>query len=282
MPKFGAHMSISGGFPLAIDRGEAVGCDTIQIFTKSNRQWAAAPIADEDAAAFIARRAESSIDPVFVHASYLINVCSEVDATREKSVMGLIDEIDRAAKLELPFIVLHPGSPKGLQTDVGLQVAADNLRLVINATANCGVRIAIETMAGQGSSICGEFEHIARLYEAVDADERLGVCFDTCHVFAAGYDIRDETGYENTISAFGDTVGFGRLLALHLNDSKAKFGSCKDRHEHIGAGEIGRDAFEFIVNDERLEHLPMVIETPKGKSMEEDEENLATLRGMVR
>ena len=282
MPKFGAHMSISGGFHLAIDRGEAVGCDTIQIFTKSNRQWAAAPIADEDAEAFIARRAESSIDPVFVHASYLINVCSEVDATREKSVMSLIDEIDRAAKLELPFIVLHPGSPKGLRTDTGLQVAADNLRLVINATANCGVRIAIETMAGQGSSICGEFEHIVRLYEAVDADERLGVCFDTCHVFAAGYDIRDETGYEKTIAEFGDTVGFERLLALHLNDSKAKLGSRKDRHEHIGAGEIGRDAFEFIVNDERLEHLPMVIETPKGKSMEEDEENLTTLRGMVR
>jgi deoxyribonuclease-4 len=282
MPKFGAHMSVSGGFDKAIDRGEEAGCDVIQIFTKSNRQWAAAPIADADAETFLRRRADSAISPVFVHASYLINVCSEVEATRDKSIAGLIEEIQRAALLELPFIVLHPGSPKSLETDRGLELAAENLRRVIDETADCGVRIALETMAGQGSSVCGEFEHIARLYDAIDADERLGVCFDTCHVFAAGYDIRDANGYEKTIREFGELVGFDRLLALHLNDSKNKLASRKDRHEHIGAGEIGIDAFRFVVNDDRLAHVPMVIETPRNKDGDmADIENLTRLRDLV-
>ncbi|MFT5127296.1 MAG: deoxyribonuclease-4 [Rhodothermales bacterium] len=273
-------MSIAGGFDLAIERGEATGCETIQIFTKSNRQWAAKPITDEDAAAFVARHEASKIDPIFVHASYLINLGSADDATRERSIAGLVDELKRAEKLRLPFIVIHPGSHGGLGEEAGLMRVGDALLEVLDATSDLGVGIALETMAGQGSTLGVTFEHLSTMLDHADAHQRLGVCLDSCHIFAAGYDFSTAENCASTITAFDQSIGLDRLCAIHLNDSKHELGARKDRHEHIGEGYIGESAFRHLIRDPRLAHVPMVLETPKkGKDpVPDDARNLATLR----
>jgi deoxyribonuclease-4 len=283
MPRFGCHMSIAGGFHKAIDRGEETRCDTVQIFTKSNRQWAAKPITDEDAAAFVARQEASSISPIFVHTSYLINLGSADDATRERSIAGLVDEMQRAALLHLPFVVLHPGSHGGLGEETGLMRVGDALLKVLDATSDLDVSIALETMAGQGSTLGVTFEHLATMLDHADAHDRLGVCLDSCHIFAAGYDFSTAERCADTITAFDQAIGLDRLRAIHLNDSKHELGARKDRHEHIGEGHIGETAFRHLIRDPRLTHVPMVLETPKkGKDpLPDDARNLATLRRLA-
>ena len=282
LPKFGAHMSITGGFDKAIDRGEDCGCDTVQIFTKSNRQWKAAPLEGADIDTFLERKDKTRITPIFAHAAYLINLCSESVPTRRQSVKAMIDELQRAARLELPFVVLHPGSHGSQGAKRGLRLAADNLRRVFDGTSDCAVRIALETTAGQGTALGARFEDLADLHERIDAEERLCVCLDSCHIFAAGYELRDEKSYKATIKEFDRVVGLHRLHAIHLNDSKKPFAEHKDRHEHIGQGQIGCDGFRFIVNDRRLRKIPMVLETPKGDDNADDKMNLKTLRGLVK
>jgi deoxyribonuclease IV len=282
-PRYGCHMSIAGGLHQAIDRGDASGCETIQIFTKSNRQWAAKPITDEDAAAFVTRHEASAIEPIFVHASYLINLGSADDATREKSIAALIDELQRAERLRLPFVVIHPGSHGGLGEETGLMRVGDGLLRVLEATSELDVSIALETMAGQGSTLGVTFEHLATMLDHTDADDRLSVCLDSCHIFAAGYDFSTAERCTDTITAFDQAVGLDRLRAIHLNDSKHELGARKDRHEHIGEGHIGEVAFSHLIRDSRLAHIPMVLETPKkGKDpAPDDARNLATLRRLA-
>lgn len=281
----GAHVSIAGGLDKAFDNGEELGCDCLQIFTRSSRQWKAAPIRDEDAAAFRDRHAASTIGPVIVHTSYLINVSAVNPATRAKSLAALEDEVRRADQLGCPMVVLHPGSHGGEGEEAGLAAVSESLRQVIDATAASPVRIALETTAGQGTNLGHRFEHIARLYERVDAPDRLAVCIDSCHLLAAGYEIRTREGYDRAIAEFDRTIGLDRLRFIHLNDSKTDLGSHVDRHEHIGEGNLGLEPFRFILNDPRLVHIPMCIETPKGKTRKEDKEldlrNLAALRALI-
>ena len=283
MPKLGAHVSVAGGFERAIDRGEEIGCDTIEIFTKNNRQWNGAPLQASTVVRFLKRRKQSRINPIFAHASYLINLCSPNESIREKSVDALVDEVKRADALNLPLVVLHPGSHGGMGIDHGLTQIAEGLKQVVDRTHRSETRIALETMAGQGTNLGAAFEHLARLFELVDVEHRLCVCLDSCHVFAAGYEIRTQDEFHKTVETFDKIIGLQRLAAIHLNDSQYGFGEQKDRHEHIGQGKIGLDGFLFFVNDNRLNHLPMIIETPKEDSpVKNDRKNLRVLRDLVK
>lgn len=275
-------MSVVGGFDQALDRGEATGCETIQILTKNNRQWDAPPLTTAQVDAFLARRQTSAIDPVFVHGIYLINLCSPQLATRERSRLALIDELERAERLQLPWVIIHPGSHGGQGDEEGLRQIAEETRRAIDATPHAKARVCLETTAGQGTALGHRFEHLARLYELIDAEERLGVCLDTCHIFSAGYDLRTPEAYAATMAEFDRTVGLRRLACLHLNDSKTPFAERKDRHEHIGAGTIGQAPFGHVLTDPRLQHVPMVIETPvDGDEVEDDRRNLAALRALL-
>ncbi len=280
-PRLGAHMSVSGGFHLSIDRGEETGCETMQILTKNNRQWKAPAITSQAADAFLTRKAETKIGPIFIHAIYLINLCSPNDATREKSLAAMEEELVRAEILDLPWAIIHPGSHGGLGEERGLELIAEGCKRAIDATPDHRAKICLETTAGQGTALGYRFEHIARLFELIDAEERLCVCMDTCHIFSAGYDFRTKEGYEKVIADFDNIIGLQRLACMHINDSKTKFGLRKDRHENIGEGHIGLEPFRFWMNDQRLAHVPMVIETPVEKDeIEEDRKNLQTLRDL--
>ena len=213
----------------------------------------------------------------------VINLGSPNESVRTKSVDALTEEIERASTLNLPFVVLHPGSHGGLGIDGGLTRIAEGLKQVIDRTHMSETRIALETMAGQGTNLGAAFEHLARLFDLVDAKNRLCVCFDSCHVFAAGYEISTEDGFNKTIERFDKIIGLQQLAAIHLNDSQYGLGAQKDRHEHIGQGKIGIEGFRLLVNDSRLNHLPMIIETPKGENtVKNDRRNLKVLRDLVK
>lgn len=280
--RLGAHMSISGSFTRAVEMGLKVGCDTIQLFTKSNNQWAAPPIASAQAAEFRWAAADSGITPCFAHTAYLINLGSPDPALAKRSEEALRIELERAEQLGLAFVVLHPGSHKETGEDECLKRIAEAATRVLNATAGAEVQLLYETAAGQGSCVGHRFEHLATLLKMTGHPDRVGICFDTCHVFAAGYDLRTETAYQQVVAEFDRVVGLRHIRAIHLNDSKKPLGSRVDRHEHIGQGEIGLAAFRCLLNDPQLRHLPMVLETPKGDDCTEDRMNLATLRRLVR
>ncbi len=283
MLRLGAHMSIGGGFHNAFDRGETTGCDTMQIFTKNNRQWNSAAITAEQVDAWLERRATSSIAPVFIHGIYLMNLASPTDSVRERSIEALVDELERAHLLELPWVIIHPGSHGGLGEERGLQLITEGVLQTIERTKTSSVRICLETTAGMGTSIGSKFEHLAELYARIDAPERLCVCLDTCHIFSSGYAFDTPEAYAATMGEFDRIVGIDRLACLHLNDSKTKFGLNKDRHEHIGEGHIGLEPFGYFLNDPRLAKVPMVIETPVEKDeVAEDRRNLAALRGLIK
>ncbi|MGD0152472.1 MAG: deoxyribonuclease IV [Thermacetogeniaceae bacterium] len=278
----GAHMSIAGGVDKAVLRGQSVACETIQIFTKSNQQWRAKPLEADEVARFQAARAASGIAPVFAHAAYLINLATPDDDAWEKSLEGFIVEVERCALLKLPFIVLHPGAHGGAGEEAGLSRVTRALDECFNRTGDTAVMVLLEITAGQGSSVGGTFEHLAGIMEHSLYPERLGICFDTCHAFAAGYDLRTPEGYNETIESLDRLIGLERLKAIHLNDAKGDLGSHLDRHTHIGLGKLGLEAFRLLLNDPRLQHLPMVLETPKGPDLKEDVMNLSTLRSLVR
>jgi len=278
---FGAHMSISGGIANSFARGLQVGCEAIQIFSKSDRQWAAKPLLPADLAAFKAAQISSGIGPVVVHDSYLINLAAPADELWEKSIAAFAHELERCAMLGVPFLVTHPGAHTGSGEQAGLVREAAALNRLFETGIGGDTLVLLETTAGQGSCLGNRFEHLARLFELVPHHERMGVCVDSCHIFAAGYDIRTPEAYEATFAEFERVIGIERIKCFHLNDSQKELGSRVDRHSQIGQGCIGIEAFRLIVNDPRFRALPMIIETPKGDDMAEDVVNLALLRSLV-
>jgi deoxyribonuclease-4 len=281
-PLLGAHMSIAGGVHTAVDRALKAGCATFQMFVKNNNQWTGKPITDEEAATYKAALTESRLGPVVVHDSYLINLCAIDPTLLSRSRDALTDEVERCEKLGVPYLNLHPGSHVGAGEADGIARIAESLNIVHERTKHASVMSVLETTAGQGSAIGYSFEHLRAIIDKVEKKERMGVCIDTCHVFAAGYDISTEKGYEQTMKEFDAIVGFDRLVAFHVNDSKKGLGSRVDRHEHIGKGAIGLKGLGFLMNDERFAAIPKVLETPKSEDMHEDIENLATLRKLIK
>ncbi len=269
-------MSISGGIWKAIERGDSLKCEAIQIFTKNQIQWFGKKLSMLDIEMFYNEWKKSSISKIIAHTSYLINLASPEGKTYERSISALIDEIRRCEELGISCLVLHPGAHKGRGETWGIRRIADALKITIEETTKCEVRILLETTAGQGSTIGHKFDQLAQIMEMVGRDNRIGVCFDTCHVFASGYDISTEHGYRNTLKYFDRIIGLSFLLAFHLNDSLSPLGSKLDRHAHIGKGLIGERTFSLLLNDERFKGRPMILETPKGENW--DAINLATLR----
>ena len=281
-PLLGAHMSIAGGVDQAVLRGRRLHCDAIQIFVKSNVQWAMRALDPKERDHFMAERRTSGIQSIFAHSSYLINPASSDRDVLKRSVSSLVEELRRAAELDLPFMVLHPGAHGGAGMREGIKKVAGSLdKALAGRPAGCP-KILLETTAGQGTSLGWRFEQLAEIMAAVERPEMLGVCFDTCHVFSAGYDMRTSQGYESVMREFDGTVGLEKIKAFHLNDCKAKLGWRIDRHEHIGRGAIGRKAFSLLLNDPRFACMPMVLETPKGKGDIWDKRNLGLLRRMLR
>jgi deoxyribonuclease-4 len=281
-PLLGAHMSIAGGVGNAFLEGQKVDCDAIQIFTKSSRQWASKPLEKEEIAQFHANRKETGIAAVVAHDSYLLNLGSPDAGLRKRSVAAFIDEMERCEVLGVSNLIAHPGAHVGAGEVEGIKTIAKSLDEVHKSCPKFKVKVTLEITAGQGSNLGYRFEQIADIIDATKESDRLRVCFDTEHAFAAGYDIRTKEGYERTFAEFDDAIGLDRLAAFHLNDSKKEFHSRVDRHEHIGKGFIGVEAFRLLMNDQRFWGLPMCLETPKGPDLKEDKENLALLRSLIK
>lgn len=278
----GAHMSIAGGLHNAFERGTKVGCQTMQIFTKNDRQWKVKPLSEEDLAKWQAARSASAITPLLTHDSYLINLASPNDEAWEKSVDAFKDEIERNATLGIPYLVTHAGAHMGSGEEVGLARIAAAINRLHRERDEPGTMILFETTAGQGTALGYKFEHWGRLLEQLEYPDWVGVCFDTCHVFASGYDFGTVEGYQATMDEFDRYVGLDKLKAFHINDSMKGLGCRVDRHQHIGKGEMGLEPFRFLLNDARFINTPMVLETPKGPDGAEDIENLATLRSLFK
>jgi deoxyribonuclease-4 len=281
MRLFGAHMSIAGGHALAIERATSFGMTACQIFTKNANQWAAKPIAVEGAAQFQERLAGSDVAFVVAHDSYLINLASPDEALWARSLAAFRDELERCNQLGVAWLVTHPGAHMGTGVEEGTARVALALNQLFAELPDLAVTVLLETTAGQGTTLGRTFEELAAILALVEDQRRVGVCFDTCHVFAAGYDLRDTVSYEATMQAFADVIGFDRLHVLHLNDSKKGLGSRVDRHANIGEGELGADAFRQLLHDERLSHVPGILETPKGDDGEDDRRNMATLHELA-
>ena len=280
-PLLGAHMSIAGGVGNAFIEGKKVDCDAIQIFTKSSRQWASKPYTKEEIELFHINRKTTGIGAVVAHDSYLLNMGSPDAALRSRSVAAFIDELERCEVLGVTNLIAHPGSHVGSGELDGIKTIAKSLDEVHKACPGYSVKVTLEITAGQGSNLGYRFEQIAKMIDATKESDRLRVCFDTEHAFAAGYDLRTRDGYERTFSEFDEVIGIELLAAFHLNDSKKEFNSRVDRHEHIGKGFIGVDAFRLLMNDKRFWGLPMCLETPKGPDLKEDRENLDLLRSLI-
>jgi deoxyribonuclease-4 len=315
MPPLGAHQSIAGGYHKAVEIGAATGCEVIQIFTKNTNQWRGRPISPQEAQQFCAAVAAAGIACPLAHDSYLINLASPDETLWKKSIEALVDEVQRAAVLGIPWVVCHPGAYTTTSEAEGLKRIVAALDEVLGQStrhrAPCthgrsaarpipkkriaktadGTRsvpatitgILLETTAGQGTTLGWRFEHLAAILAGVQDNSRLGVCFDTCHVFAAGYKISTQSDYRATMKQFDKIVGLDRIRAFHLNDSVKDCGSRVDRHAHIGGGKIGPEAFGWLLRDRRFRNVPMVLETPKGKANGEDCDviNLRKLREFV-
>ncbi len=275
----GAHMSIAGGVHLALERGKQTGCNVVQIFTKNQTRWSSPPLKEDTAEKFL--RLKENFFSVFAHASYLINLASPDIDLSLKSIDALIDEMARCGKLGITMLVVHPGSyTTGTETE-GIRRIAESLIEVYDRSENQEVSILLETTAGQGTSIGYKFEHLRDiLAETEKYSCKIGICIDTCHIFAAGYNFSDLSLYNRLTDKFNNIVGLTKLRAVHLNDSKKTCGSRIDRHEHIGKGMIGLNGFKHLLTDSRLRNIPMCLETPKGKDMHEDAVNLAVLRSL--
>ncbi len=277
----GAQMSIAGGVDKAIERGMALSCTAIQLFTKNSNQWKGRALKSGEVERFKALKKESGISPIIAHGSYLINLASDNQESREKSINALIDEMERCRTLKVPCIVIHPGAHLGAGEDAGIKNIIESLNIVLDKTDGWEVDIALETTAGQGTSVGYRFEHLCRIMNGVKAQKMVKACIDSCHLFAAGYDISNPEGYCRVIEEFDRIVGFDRVVCFHVNDSKKGLGSRIDRHEHIGKGYIGKGFFRLLMRDKRFEHIPKIIETPKGEGMREDRFNLTLLRKMA-
>jgi len=263
MLRIGAHMSVAGGISKAVDRAEAHGCEALQIFTKNGNRWVGTPLDPDDVKRFRARLEETAIRPAVSHASYLINLATAFDQLRRQSIAAFVDELDRAEALGLLGVVIHPGTCTSGSEDEGLRLIADAIREALSARPGSSTLVLLEHTAGQGRTLGYRFEHLAAIIEHLDGSPRVGVCLDTCHLLASGYDIVSETGYHETFDAFDRLVGIGRLKAFHANDSKKPCASRVDRHEHIGRGCLGETPFHRLLHDSRFDGLPLLIETEK-------------------
>ena len=283
-------MSIAGGLPRAVDRAEASGCDALQIFTKSAGQWRARPLPFEEVALFRRRVRETGIRPVVAHNSYLINLAAASPTLRDQSFAALAEELDRAEALGLDALVMHPGSFTSGAEEQGLDLIADALARLLQQRPRGRTRVLLEHTAGQGTNLGHRFEHIAYIIDRLHGSPRIGVCLDTCHLLAAGYDICSSDGYAATFRRFNELIGLARIKVFHLNDSKKPCGSRVDRHEHIGEGCLGLEPFRMLLNDPRFAKLPMLLETPKLETPQSrrrsdvdpwDARNLRALRKLI-
>lgn len=262
-PLLGAHLSIAGGLHRALLRGEALNCRTIQIFTKNSNQWRTRRLLPEEVERFHETLSRTGINPVISHGSYLVNLASPDPFLYRKSLKSTVEEVERCHLLRIPSVVIHPGFHGGRGEREGLRRVSDAINIILNETKELSVKIILETTAGQGTSLGHRFEHFAVLFDRIEEVQRLGLCVDTCHIFAAGYDLGDRRAYEKMVGSVQDSVGLGKLSLFHLNDSLRDRGSRVDRHGHIGEGYIGLQAFRFIMRDERFSRVPKIIETPK-------------------
>ena len=283
MPLLGAHQSIAGGLHRAFDRIRAVGGESLQIFTANQRQWRVKPPTAEDIRLFAEKWQACGQMPVASHGSYLINLAAADPVAAAKSIAAFADELGRCLQLGLGFVVLHPGSHLGAGVEAGLEAVARNLDQALEQAGvpATGLNVLLETTAGMGTALGSRFAELGWLLGRSRYAHNLGVCIDTCHIFAAGYDLRDPAAYERTMDELEREVGLARVHFVHLNDSKKGLGSRVDRHEHIGRGEIGDEGFRLLLNDPRFAYHPMTLETPKGDDLAEDRENLARLRGLL-
>jgi len=287
MLRIGAHMSVAGGVSKAVDRARIHGCEALQIFTKNASQWRGKPLDASEVTAFRTRIAETGIHPVVSHASYLINLATTSELLRAQSLEAFIDELDRADALGLMGVVIHPGTCTAGSEEDGLRLIAEAIQRALDARPQYKTMVLLEHTAGQGRTLGHRFEHLAAIIAHLQASPRIGVCLDTCHLFASGYDITSDAGYRDTFDAFEHTIGFSRLMVFHGNDSKKALGSRVDRHEHIGKGCIGEEPFRRLLHDQRFAGLPLLLETEKSKISDKpgmialdplDQQNLDTLR----
>ncbi len=279
----GAHFSIAKGLHQAILEAAAYGCDALQLFTKNSSTWKERELSADDIRLFDEARKKTGIYQIASHTSYLINLASPDEEKQVMSVAALRQELIRSSRLSIPYVILHPGSHMGSGEEAGITRIAEHVNRIYKDTPEIKTRLLFETTAGQGSSIGYRFEQLAMLLDRVENRKRTGICLDTSHIFAAGYDLRDKKTYQETLAAFDHIVGLKHLYVMHLNDSKKGLGSRVDRHEHIGRGQIGIAAFEFVMQDTRLANIPKIIETPKTKGGEDwDAVNLNCLRRLAR
>jgi len=278
----GAHMSIAGGVHTAVDRATSIGCTALQVFTKNNSQWNGKPFTEADIAQYKTKIAAAGIAPVVSHDSYLINLSATNPDILKKSRAAFIDELERCELLGIPLLNFHPGSHLGLGSEEGIKGICESLNIVHAETKGFAVKSVLEATAGQGTNVGHKFEHLRAIIDGVEHPERMGVCIDTCHIFAAGYDISTERGYEATFTLFDEIVGLDRLVAFHINDSKKALGSHVDRHEHIGKGMIGLTGFRLLLNDKRFACIPKILETPKSDDLHEDIENMNVLKSLLK
>ncbi len=276
MVRIGTHVSVAGGLDKAFARADALGCESMQIFTRSQRQWQSKPVSLQEAEDFYRAWQESSVETVVSHASYLINIASSDAEMLAKSRRALREETERCHQLGIMDIVLHPGFAKEAGAEEAMENIASSLQWLFEDTPDYKVRVLLETMAGQGTVIGADFAQFSQILDMMSRHPRLAFCVDTCHVFAAGYDIRSAEAYERFISLIDKHIGTDSVLCWHLNDSKAAKGTRLDRHAHLGEGEIGPHPFALLMNDGRFKDIPTILETPKEGIG--DEGNLSFLR----
>jgi deoxyribonuclease-4 len=280
MPPLGAHVSVTGGLHHAFTRGQDIGCDSLQIFIKSPNTWHAKPLAAKQVGLYREAHQAHGAPPVVAHAAYLINLCATNPETLQKSRAGLGDELLRCSQLGVQGLVVHPGAHLGEGEACGIDGIAASIDAIFAEHPEITTRILLENTAGQGTTLGTSFAQLEQIIARTDAPERLGVCLDTCHAFAAGYDLTAPDGYARMLDEFERTLGLQRLVCLHLNDSKYPLGSRKDRHENIGQGEIGLEFFQRLLQDERLTHTPMLLETPIGDDEQGHKRDLELLRSL--
>lgn len=286
--RLGAHMSVSGGKSMALERGRELGCQTIQVFIRNVRGWSSKPLEKTEIDQFLKKKKvmKDEIWPLFSHNSYLINLATSNKEKLSKSYEAMLDELIKAEQLDLAFTVIHPGTynfeDKNETKKTGLSRIAEQINKLLEGTKNSKVKILLETVAGQGHNLGRKFHHLKKIIEKVNNKKRIGVCFDTCHAYASGYDFSTKQSYNKMWDEFDDLISLDYLFAFHLNDTEKDLGSRVDRHTHIGQGKIGKEPFGYLLNDDKFKDTPGILETPKGKDLKEDIMNLNTLRSLIK